>query len=121
MVICKWLKDKNINVIDATCPFVTKPQEIVKEMSKDFSFENNPPEIASFVYEKMAEIANKKDLYDDIKELFNALFLATPINKSLRDKCVDFGVSHLIALSGFHLGVLSFVLYWVVYLFYKFI
>ena len=30
----QMLKDKNINVIDATCPFVTKPQEIVKEMSK---------------------------------------------------------------------------------------
>jgi len=41
----------------------------VKEMSKDFSFANNPPEVASSVYEKMAEIANKEDLYDEIKEL----------------------------------------------------
>jgi len=28
------LKEKNIEVIDATCPFVKKPQEIVEEMSK---------------------------------------------------------------------------------------
>jgi len=29
------LKQKNVEVIDATCPFVKKPQEIVEEMSKE--------------------------------------------------------------------------------------
>ena len=28
------LKEKNVEIIDATCPFVKKPQEIVEEMSK---------------------------------------------------------------------------------------
>lgn len=41
----------------------------VDKMSKDFSYTNNPPEIAADVYEKMAYIANKEDLYDNIKEL----------------------------------------------------
>ncbi|MEA2091604.1 MAG: ARMT1-like domain-containing protein, partial [Campylobacterota bacterium] len=41
----------------------------VKEMSTDFSYDDNPPEIASYVYEKMAQIANKNDLYDEVKEL----------------------------------------------------
>ena len=40
----------------------------VEELSKNFSFDENPPEIASYVYEKMAEIANKEDLYDEVKE-----------------------------------------------------
>lgn len=32
----KFLKDnKNLQVIDATCPFVTKPQQIVEDMSKE--------------------------------------------------------------------------------------
>ena len=31
----KKLIDKNVEVIDATCPFVKKPQEIVEEMSKE--------------------------------------------------------------------------------------
>ena len=31
----KQLKEKNVEVIDATCPFVKKPQEIVEEMSKE--------------------------------------------------------------------------------------
>lgn len=41
----------------------------VEMMSKDFSFSNNPPEIAADVYEKMAVIANKRDLYDEVKKL----------------------------------------------------
>ena len=41
----------------------------VEDLSKNFSFKNNPPEIAAYVYEKMAKIANKTDLYDEVKEL----------------------------------------------------
>ena len=29
------LHEKNIDVIDATCPYVTKPQQICEEMSKE--------------------------------------------------------------------------------------
>ena len=39
----------------------------VERMSSDFSYSQTPPEIASYVYEKMAQIANKKDLYDEVK------------------------------------------------------
>ena len=31
----KILKQKNVEVVDATCPFVTKPQEIVEKMSEE--------------------------------------------------------------------------------------
>jgi len=41
----------------------------VEHMSKNFSFELSPPEVASDVYEKMALIANKEDLYDEVKAL----------------------------------------------------
>ena len=41
----------------------------VEEMSKDFSFSLSPPEVASDVYEKMAEIAQKEDLYAEVKAL----------------------------------------------------
>jgi hypothetical protein len=41
----------------------------VKDMSKNFSYDDTPPEIASYVYEKMAQIANKTDLYDEVKAL----------------------------------------------------
>ena len=60
---------KVANAIEASESLSHKLTSTVKEMSKDFSFAQNPPEIASFVYEKMAEIANKDDLYDEVKSL----------------------------------------------------
>ena len=41
----------------------------VDDMSKSFSFSNNPPEIAADVYEMMATLAHKTDLYDKVKAL----------------------------------------------------
>lgn len=55
-----------------------------------------------------------------IKELFQALFLAVPISKELRDICTNYGIAHVIALSGFHIVILSFCIYWIVYFPYSF-
>jgi len=43
--------------------------QAVEEMAPGFSFNQSPPEVASAVYEKMAEIAGKEDLYDEVKRL----------------------------------------------------
>ena len=64
--------NQSVKVADAIHASETLKNELtstVTEMSSDFSFDDNPPEIASYVYEKMAEIANKTDLYDEVKEL----------------------------------------------------
>lgn len=64
--------NQSVKVADAIHASETLKNEItstVKEMSLDFSFDDNPPEIASYVYERMAEIADKTDLYDEVKEL----------------------------------------------------
>ena len=42
---------------------------------------------------------------------YNAIFFATPIEKALRDKISLLGVSHLVALSGFHLSILWGLIY----------
>ena len=41
------------------------------------------------------------------KELFSALFLATSLSKSSREYLANFGISHLVAISGFHLGLIG--------------
>jgi len=43
--------------------------DAVEKMAPGFSFEQSPPEVASAVYEKMAQIAGKEDLYDEVKKL----------------------------------------------------
>lgn len=59
---------KVADAIHASKSLSNKLTSTVTDMSKDFSYDDNPPEIASYVYEKMAEIANKTDLYDEVKE-----------------------------------------------------
>jgi 4-hydroxy-3-methylbut-2-enyl diphosphate reductase len=60
------LKDNNVNVINATCPFVTTPQQIVKKMSEDqysiviFGDDNHP------------EVKGVKSYADDVHVVLNA-------------------------------------------------
>lgn len=70
--------------------------------------------------EKIIEKINSNHEDEMIKELFQTLFLGTTISKELRDICTNYGISHVIALSGFHLAVLSFTIYWVLYFPYSF-
>lgn len=45
------------------------------------------------------------------RELYKALFFANPISKELRSDISKWGIAHLIAISGFHLGILSALFY----------
>ena len=54
--------------IEADAQLSKKLTSRVEQMSKDFSFSDTPPEIASYVYEEMSIIASKEDLYDEVKE-----------------------------------------------------
>ena len=59
----------------------------VEGMSRSFSFSSNPPEIAADVYEKMSLIANKTDLYDEVKALstIKALSFVPHLKQKLLD------------------------------------
>ncbi|MCK9491298.1 MAG: ComEC/Rec2 family competence protein [Sulfurimonas sp.] len=56
----------------------------------------------------------------DIANIYQALFSATPLNYSLIKSFSNLGVSHLLAISGFHLGVLSAILFFLVKPLYSF-
>jgi len=51
--------------------------------------------------------------------LFNALFLGGAVDYKTKKELSMLGISHLFALSGLHLGIISFVLYWILYFPYK--
>jgi competence protein ComEC len=72
------------------------------------------------IREKVATFIKEQHKDKLMGELFSALFLATPISKDLREKISIFGVSHLVAISGYHLGFLYGVLMVVLAFFYKF-
>lgn len=46
-----------------------------------------------------------------MQELYGALFFADATSKILKQKINQWGISHLIAISGFHLGILSALLF----------
>ncbi len=63
--------------------------------------------------DKIRELIISSHFDKNMKELFAALFLGEEISKELREKIQFLGISHLIAISGFHLGVLFGVLFFI--------
>ena len=55
-----------------------------------------------------------------IANFYNAIFFAEPLEKNLRNQVSKLGISHLIALSGFHLGILSALLFFLLRPLYRF-
>lgn len=61
------LKSKNVNLVDATCPYVTKPQKICEQMSKEgydiviFGDENHPEVKGVKSYAKRAHVVLSVD------------------------------------------------------------
>lgn len=64
--------------------------------------------------EKLLLKINEQHNNKKLQELFSALFLAIPISKEYREVYTNFSISHLIAISGFHLAILSFIVYWLI-------
>ena len=57
----------------------------------------------------------------NVTAVYEALFLAQPLPRNLQQQFANLGISHLIAISGFHLGVLSFILFLLLKYPYKFL
>lgn len=60
---------------------------------------------------KIIDYIEKQHLNSMVANFYSAIFLAKPLSKTLRKQVSLLGVSHLIALSGFHLGILSGLLF----------
>ena len=68
----------------------------------------------------IATLIQAQHAEQNISELYKALFLASPLNKSLQQQLSKLGSSHLLAISGFHLGVLGALLFFLFKIPYKF-
>ncbi len=96
---------KRVDFIDYLKNFYTQSLNIYPKNRVDFA-------------KQLSQKINEQHIHSNVSELFNALFLAHPLGEDSRDFFASLGLSHLIAISGFHLGVLSFVLYGVFNLLY---
>ncbi len=60
---------------------------------------------------RLAERISAQHSNGRIGSLFSALFAATPIASELREKIGALGIGHLLAISGFHIGLLSLLIF----------
>ncbi|MEA3553558.1 MAG: ComEC/Rec2 family competence protein [Campylobacterota bacterium] len=105
-----FLITKDIEFYDYLKGFYIKNFNIIKTKPNN-TIKNN-------IYQNIySQHNNSKN--EHLSSLYSALFLAIPVDSNLRDVFASFGVSHLIAISGFHLGVISLVLYFVLNIIYK--
>ncbi len=93
-----WVLTKHIGFLEYLKGFATKGSVISVSRSKSDTFE---------LGDELKEI--HKD--QEVSQIYGALFFALPLSSSLQERFSLLGVSHLLAISGFHLGVLSFILF----------
>lgn len=116
-------KDSNLNKLDLIqIAFLTKRIDFISYLkgfyAKTIYFDKLQKD--ETFKDKIVNKINSNHQNPQINEVFNALFLAIPVSKELRDTFANYGITHLIALSGFHLSVLSFLIYWIIYFPYDF-
>lgn len=88
---------KNISFYDYLRGFFTNAKQITIEQKHE------PNALVEYIQQQHQD--------PKIRELYNALYFAMPISKELRASISEWGIAHLVAISGFHLGILSAILY----------
>ena len=77
--------------------------------------------LAETLKERLFEAAASQHQNRALSSFYNAIFFAAPLEHTLREKINMLGVSHLVALSGFHLGILWGIVYGLLLLPYRFV
>ncbi len=93
-----WVNTKYISFMEYIKGFATTGRIVSISRSKADTF-------------KLGDALNTIHKDQEISQIYGALFFALPLSSSLQNRFSMLGVSHLLAISGFHLGVLSFILF----------
>lgn len=57
---------------------------------------------------------------NQMSQLYKALYLAEDVDQNMQNAFSNLGVSHIVAISGFHLGIISAILYFILKPIYRF-
>jgi competence protein ComEC len=82
-----------------------------------FSIELIPSSLS--IVENMHQKVREQHANDAIGDFYNTLFFATPLDKSIQNLCAIYGIAHVVAISGFHLSIISVVLFFILRLLYS--
>ena len=70
--------------------------------------------------ERLSDYVASQHHNASLGSFYRAIFFATPLEHTLREKVALLGISHLVALSGFHLGIIWALVYGSLLLVYRF-
>ena len=142
----KWTNDRYYTILKVYSPtldmnFFSRTRVRVDDLSsslrlklfphKDMKFSDYLG--TSFIFSQINDVETPKKIVKDsllleiekqhensmISSFYKAIFFATPLDRALRTQVSSLGISHLIALSGYHLAILSGVLFFIIRLFYR--
>ncbi|GIU00974.1 competence protein [Sulfurovum sp. TSL6] len=99
--------NKNISFVDYIGTFYVKSRIKAQELLP-----------VTFKDRLLVNVASQHEK-SSLQSFYNAIFFATLLEKELREKISMLGVSHLVALSGFHLGILWGLVYGLILLLYR--
>lgn len=122
--IAFWAKDEVR--VDARVGFRVKTEDVKFKsfLSRKFFAPSvlvwHKPKTKDSVKNKIDNFIQNQHDTNIMKELYSTLYLATPISKELRDKVQRFGIAHIIAISGYHLGIIFAFLYAILIPIYRF-
>lgn len=93
-----WILTKYISFYDYIRGFATKGNVITVSRKKVPTF-------------RLGDTLQTLHTSKEVAQVYGALFFALPLSNTLQERFSYLGVSHLLAISGFHLGVLSLLLF----------
>ncbi|MCW0248235.1 ComEC/Rec2 family competence protein, partial [Campylobacter lari] len=116
-------KDLNLSKNDViNLRIITKNISFKNYLSKSFfapSYDINKS-TNTFTQNKIINYFLNQHENEKIKEFYGALFFANTISKDLREDVNFYGIAHLIAISGYHLGLLFGFCFFILAPFYSF-
>lgn len=116
--IISWKSSLNIHVFDEISFNMNVKNVTFKDFfAKSFFVPSSNIKLkhsSNSIKQNLQNFIQNQHKNDEVAQVYQALFLATPINKQTRDKIQNLGISHLVAISGFHLGVAYFALFFVI-------
>ncbi|MBZ7955685.1 ComEC/Rec2 family competence protein [Campylobacter molothri] len=98
---------KNINFKDYLSQIFYAPSYDLEKLG----IKENNPVISYFLNQHKNE---------KIREFYGALFFALPISKDLRNDVNHYGIAHLIAISGYHIGLIFSLIFFIIAPIYSF-
>ncbi len=93
-----WIKSKYISFYQYMKGFATKGGVLTRSQQKGETY-------------RLGDRLHEVHSDEHVAEVYGALFFALPLSRELQERFSMLGVSHLLAISGFHLGVLSLILF----------